>query len=158
MSIRPIDIQTLLVQMSQVGKDQAAAKEGVALQASIQGAEEQKKRADAKEAIKGAEEGEAGFHGKFGQGHHPFKRRGRGNIRPGRPKNRAEIPAWCCGQRSRGCNYGEKTRESRFKMGPSDGRNRGFFPPVSARICLAQVGVGRRVVNNKSEPPQNGRD
>lgn len=59
MSIRPIDIQTLLVQMSQVGKDQAAVKEGVALQASIQGAEEQKKRDDAKEAIKGAEEGEA---------------------------------------------------------------------------------------------------
>lgn len=58
MSIRPIDIQTLLVQMSQVGKDQAAMKEGAALQASIQGAEEQKKRDDAKEAIHGAEDAE----------------------------------------------------------------------------------------------------
>jgi hypothetical protein len=59
MSIRPIDIQTLLVQMTQVGKDQAAAKEGVALQASIQGAEELKKRVDAMDAIKGANESAA---------------------------------------------------------------------------------------------------
>lgn len=50
MSIRPIDIQTLLMQLGQVGKDQSVEKQA-ALQASIKSAEEQKKRAEAKEAI-----------------------------------------------------------------------------------------------------------
>lgn len=56
MSIRPIDIQTMLAQLSQVGKDQAAEKEGVALQASIQNAAELKRREEAKEAIRRAED------------------------------------------------------------------------------------------------------
>lgn len=60
MSIRPIDIQTLLMQMSQVGRDQAVEKEGAALTASIKGAEEQKKRDEAKEAIHRPEDEETG--------------------------------------------------------------------------------------------------
>ena len=56
MSIRPIDIQTMLAQLSQVGKDQAAEKEGAALQASIQNAAELKRREEAKEAIHRAED------------------------------------------------------------------------------------------------------
>lgn len=58
MSIRPIDIQTMLAQLSQVGKDQAAEKEGAALQASIQSAAELKRREEAKEAIRRAEDGD----------------------------------------------------------------------------------------------------
>jgi hypothetical protein len=58
MSIRPIDIQTLLAQMSQVGKDQAVEKQGAALTAAIKGAEDQKKRDEAKEAIHRAEDNE----------------------------------------------------------------------------------------------------
>jgi hypothetical protein len=48
------------MQMSQVGKDQAIEKEGAALTASIKSAEEQKKRDEAKEAIKRPDESEAG--------------------------------------------------------------------------------------------------
>jgi hypothetical protein len=58
MSIRPIDIQTVLAQLSQVGRDQSIEKEGAALQASIQGAAEQKRRDEAKEAIHRAEDNE----------------------------------------------------------------------------------------------------
>jgi hypothetical protein len=50
MSIRPIDIQTLLMQLSQVGKDQSADRQA-SLQASITTAEEQRKRDETKEAI-----------------------------------------------------------------------------------------------------------
>lgn len=52
MSIRPIDIQTLLMQLSQVGRDQSVEKEGAALQAAIKSAEEQKKQGEEKEAIR----------------------------------------------------------------------------------------------------------
>ena len=54
MSIRPIDIQTLLMQLSQVGRDQSVEKEGAALQAAIKSAEEQKKQGEEKEAISSA--------------------------------------------------------------------------------------------------------
>jgi hypothetical protein len=56
MSIRPIDIQTLLMQMSQVGKDKAIEKDGALLQAAIKGAEEQKRRDESKEAVRRPEE------------------------------------------------------------------------------------------------------
>lgn len=56
MSIRPIDLQTVLAQMGQVGKEQAAEKEGAALQASIQSAAELKRREEAKEAIRRTED------------------------------------------------------------------------------------------------------
>ncbi len=59
MSIRPIDIQTMLMQMSQVGKDQALEKDGAVLQADIKAAEEQKRQNNAKEAIRAAAAAEA---------------------------------------------------------------------------------------------------
>ena len=37
MPIRPIDLQTLLMQLSQVGREQAAEKEGAALQSAMKG-------------------------------------------------------------------------------------------------------------------------
>ncbi|NLJ45741.1 MAG: hypothetical protein GX430_04195 [Treponema sp.] len=46
MPIKPIDLQTLFMQMNQVSKEQAAAKDGAVLQQSIQGAVLQKKRED----------------------------------------------------------------------------------------------------------------
>jgi len=56
MPIRPIDLQTLLMQMSQVGRDQAVEKDGPALQSSIQGAAAQKKEIETKEAVRRPEE------------------------------------------------------------------------------------------------------
>jgi hypothetical protein len=56
MPIRPIDLQTLLMQMSQVGRDQAVEKDGPALQNAIQGAAAQKREIETKEALHRAEE------------------------------------------------------------------------------------------------------
>jgi hypothetical protein len=56
MPIRPIDIQTLLMQLSQVGRDQAVEKDGVALQSSIQGAAAQRRQVESKEAVRKSEE------------------------------------------------------------------------------------------------------
>ncbi len=72
MPIRPIDLQTLLMQMSQVGRDQAVEKDGPALQSAIQGAAAQKREFEAKEAVRLPEEPE--------QGASPIKER------PGRPR------------------------------------------------------------------------
>jgi hypothetical protein len=60
MPIRPIDLQTLLMQMSQVGRDQAIEKDGPALQSAIQGAVTQKKEIENKEAVRGAEDPKEG--------------------------------------------------------------------------------------------------
>jgi hypothetical protein len=60
MPIRPIDLQTLLMQMSQVGRDQAIEKDGPALQSAIQGAAVQKKEIESKDAMRGPEEPEDG--------------------------------------------------------------------------------------------------
>lgn len=46
MPIKPIDLQTLFLQMNQVSKEQSAAKDGAVLQQSIQGAVLAKKRED----------------------------------------------------------------------------------------------------------------
>ena len=56
MPIRPIDLQTLLMQMSQVGRDQAVEKDGPALQAAMQGAAAQQKEIEAKDAVRRPEE------------------------------------------------------------------------------------------------------
>ena len=56
MPIRPIDLQTLLMQMSQVGRDQAIAKDGPALQSAMQAAAAQKKEIESKEAVRRTEE------------------------------------------------------------------------------------------------------
>ncbi len=58
MPIRPIDLQTLLMQMSQVGRDQAIEKDGPAVLAAQQAAQAQKRDIEAKEAV-GKSEGPA---------------------------------------------------------------------------------------------------
>jgi len=60
MPIRPIDLQTLLMQMSQVGRDQAVEKDGPALQSAIQGAVMQKKETEAKESVRKTEDAKDG--------------------------------------------------------------------------------------------------
>lgn len=59
MPIKPIDLQTLFLQMNQVSKEQAAAKDGAVLQQSIQGAVLAKKREDEVKSVQKpqAEEG-----------------------------------------------------------------------------------------------------
>jgi hypothetical protein len=77
MPIRPIDLQTMLMQMSQVGRDQAVEKDGPALQSAIQGAVMQKKAIESKESVRRAEESK--------EGAEPVKdRRGRGSKREAR--------------------------------------------------------------------------
>lgn len=60
MPIRPIDLQTMLMQMSQVGRDQAVEKDGPTLQSAIQGAAMQKKAIESKESVHRAEESKEG--------------------------------------------------------------------------------------------------
>lgn len=60
MPIRPIDLQTMLMQMSQVQKDQAVEKDGPALQSAMQGAAAAKKEFEAKDAVRLPEEPEQG--------------------------------------------------------------------------------------------------
>jgi|WetSurMetagenome_2_1015567.scaffolds.fasta_scaffold1063331_2 hypothetical protein len=56
MPIRPIDLQTLLMQMSQVGRDQAVEKDGQSALAAQQAALAQKRDVEAKEAVTKPEE------------------------------------------------------------------------------------------------------
>ena len=78
MPIRPIDLQTLLMQMSQVGRDQAVEKDGPALHSAIQGAVNQKKEIESKEAVRRPEEAQ--------EGASPVRERsGRHRERGGRP-------------------------------------------------------------------------
>jgi hypothetical protein len=80
MPIRPIDLQTMLMQMAQVGRDQAVEKDGPALQSAMQGAALQKKEIESKESVRKAEEAK--------EGAEPVKdRRGRG------PKREVLAPA-----------------------------------------------------------------
>lgn len=60
MPIRPIDLQTLLMQMSQVGRDQAVEKDGPALQSAMQGAAAQAKEMESKDAVRRPEEPKEG--------------------------------------------------------------------------------------------------
>lgn len=55
MPIRPIDLQTLLMQLSHVGREQAVEKDGAVLQSSIQGAAAQKRQVESKEAVRRSE-------------------------------------------------------------------------------------------------------
>jgi hypothetical protein len=61
MPIRPIDLQTLLMQMSQVGRDQAVEKDGPALQSGMQAAAAQKKEVETKEALRRTEDPKEGM-------------------------------------------------------------------------------------------------
>jgi len=56
MPIRPIDLQTLLMQMSQVGRDQAVEKDGPILQGAMHALAAQKKEIETKEALHRAED------------------------------------------------------------------------------------------------------
>jgi hypothetical protein len=58
--IRPIDLQTLLMQMSQVSRDQAIEKDGPALQNAVQGAAAQKRDIESKEAVRRTEDAKDG--------------------------------------------------------------------------------------------------
>ena len=58
MPIRPIDLQTMLVQLSQVGREQAAEKEGAALTAAMKGAADQKRLEETKESVRRPEDEE----------------------------------------------------------------------------------------------------
>jgi hypothetical protein len=60
MPIRPIDLQTLLMQMSQVGRDQAVEKDQPALQSAIAGAVAQKKEVETKESVRRTEDARDG--------------------------------------------------------------------------------------------------
>ena len=60
MPIRPIDLQTILMQMSQVGRDQAIEKDGPALQNAIQGAVAQRKEIESKDAVRRPEDPKEG--------------------------------------------------------------------------------------------------
>jgi len=51
MPIRPIDLQSMLLQLGQVGREQAAEKEGAALQADMKGAADQKRLDETKESV-----------------------------------------------------------------------------------------------------------
>jgi hypothetical protein len=59
MPIRPIDLQTLLMQLSQVGRDQSAEKDA-ALRASMQTAANQVKQVEQKEAVREPENPDTG--------------------------------------------------------------------------------------------------
>ena len=56
MPIRPIDLQTLLMQLGQVGRDQAVEKDGAVLQSAVQGAAAQRRQGESKEAVRKPEE------------------------------------------------------------------------------------------------------
>jgi len=61
MPIRPIDLQTLLMKLGQVGREQAIAKEGPLLQSSIQNAASLRRQAESKEALRAPEEAKDGM-------------------------------------------------------------------------------------------------
>ena len=66
MPIKPIDLQTLFMQLNQVSKEQAAAKDGVVLQQSIQGTILQKKLEDEMRSVQRPQADESA--GKIGDG------------------------------------------------------------------------------------------
>jgi hypothetical protein len=61
MPIRPIDLQTLLMKLSQVGREQAVEKEGPLLQSSIQNAASLRRQAETKEALRAPEDPKDGM-------------------------------------------------------------------------------------------------
>ena len=61
MPIRPIDLQTLLMKIGQVGREQAMEKEGPVLQSSIQNAASLRRQSEAKEALRAPEDPKDGM-------------------------------------------------------------------------------------------------
>ncbi|MCL2791633.1 MAG: hypothetical protein FWD87_00940 [Spirochaetaceae bacterium] len=60
MSIQPIDLQTLFLKMSHVGKDQAVAKESAALQQAIKGGELEKRTQHSDTSVNKADHSDEG--------------------------------------------------------------------------------------------------
>jgi hypothetical protein len=60
MPIRPIDLQILFMQQSQVAREQSVGKDGVLLAQAMQGAAAQKKQVEAKDEITKTEEPKEG--------------------------------------------------------------------------------------------------
>jgi len=58
MAIKPIDLQTLFLQLGQVGKQQSASKEGTMLQEAMRGAVTQKLEDEAAKAVRRPEDDE----------------------------------------------------------------------------------------------------
>ena len=58
MPIRPIDLQAMLLQLSQVGREQSAEKEGAALTAAMKAGAEQKRLEELSESVHRAEDDE----------------------------------------------------------------------------------------------------
>jgi hypothetical protein len=95
MPIRPIDLQTMLMQLSQVGREQSAEKEGAALQVAMKVAADTKRLDESKESVHRAEDAEAGA-----------KILGDRDGSPGQPPR--EGPG---GRREAGPKDGEKAKE-----------------------------------------------
>jgi hypothetical protein len=55
MAIQPIDLQTIFTQLDKVGKEQAAQKEGAAIQQALQGAQAQKKAGEQIQSVNEAQ-------------------------------------------------------------------------------------------------------
>lgn len=60
MPIKPIDLQTLFMQFGQVGRQQAAEKEGLILQQALQGNAAAKKEAEEAKTVKRVDEEQSG--------------------------------------------------------------------------------------------------
>jgi len=60
MSIQPIDLQTLFLKMSQVGKDQAVEKDSITLQQSLQGHEIAKRNLHSDNSVNKANNSDSG--------------------------------------------------------------------------------------------------
>ena len=60
MSIQPIDLQTLFLKMSQVGKDQAVEKESVLLQQTIKGSELEKRNQQSDNSVNRTDNSDTG--------------------------------------------------------------------------------------------------
>ncbi len=88
MPIKPIDLQTLFMQLGQVGKQQAAERDAAAVQQSLQGNEAAKKQVEEAKSVRrmdedksgtgavrpdergsGERKGQDGRHGEAGEGH-----------------------------------------------------------------------------------------
>lgn len=84
MPIRPIDLQTMLMQLTQVGREQAAEKEGAALTNAMKGAADQKRLDEAKESVHRSKDPDTGPE--------PVKDREGGGQKPG-PGGKEEAGA-----------------------------------------------------------------
>ncbi len=86
MPIKPIDLQTLFVQLSQVGKEQAAAKDGALLHANLHGTVVKRLEDEAAKAVQRPKDDQAATKSVNGDG-------GSGAGSQGGERRREEKPA-----------------------------------------------------------------